>query len=68
MTDDNRVVSLVKSDPDALAAAVAELVRKMPGMIEYQKVVARLQRSAYLAYLEEGFTAAQALELVKGIR
>lgn len=68
MTDDRKVVSLLKSEPDALAAAVQEFARKLPTMIEHQRLVAKLQRSAYLAYLDEGFTAAQALDLAKSIR
>lgn len=38
-------------------------------MIEFEKILAKLQREAYLARLGAGFTPPkQALELVKGIK
>ncbi len=40
----------------------------MPDMIEHHKLLAKLQRAAYQHYLDEGFTAKQALELAKSIR
>ena len=69
MARDSKVVELVKSgDPDKLAAAVAELRQLMPARVEYHKIMARMQREAFDAYIAEGFTEAQALELVKAIR
>lgn len=69
VADDNRVVSIVSTGvPDKLAENVAELRRLLPARIEYQKVMAKLQREAYLAYIEQGFTKAEALELVKELK
>lgn len=68
MAKDN-VVELVKSgDPDKVAAAVAEMRRLMPARIAYQKMMAKLQREAFEAYVAEGFSEAQALELVKSLK
>lgn len=68
MTDDRRVVGLPRPEANALAGAVSEFGRKMPDMIEHHKLLAKLQRAAYQHYLDEGFTAKQALELAKSIR
>lgn len=69
MTRKRPDLSLVaQGDPDSVAAAVSELRGRLPAMIEYQKVMARLQRETYEAYLREGFTPKQALELVKDIK
>lgn len=69
MADKKNVVSLVaKGDPDAVSLAVSEMRDRLPGMIEYNRVMAKLQRETYLAYIDQGFTPKQALELVKDIR
>ncbi|MFC4729092.1 hypothetical protein ACFO3Q_13035 [Coralloluteibacterium thermophilus] len=68
---DNKVVNLAlvaSGDPSEVAKAVGELRTRLPGMIEYQRIMARLQREAYLAYLAEGFTPKQALDLAKEVR
>lgn len=66
---DKTVVNLVKSgDPSKLDAAVAEMRERLPGMIEYQRIIAKLQRETYLACIKEGFTDKQALELAKFAR
>lgn len=69
MAKSENVVELVKSgDQDKIAAAVAELRRLLPARIEYQRVMARLQREAYDAYIAEGFDEWQALELCKDLK
>lgn len=68
MATDRKVVSLVPGKPDKLAAAVAELRDRAPGVIEYNRIMAKVQREAYLAYVAEGFTPKQALELCKAVR
>lgn len=68
MANDKRVVKLVPSKTDELAAAVDEFERKLPAMVRHHALVAKLQRAAYQHYLDEGFTAKQALELAKSIR
>lgn len=65
----DRVVSLAShAKPDELLAAVAQLRDRLPGMLEYQRIMAKVKREAFVAYLEAGFTDAQALDLVKEIR
>lgn len=69
MGNDRKVVHLANSGkPDKLAAAVAELRGLLPGQIEYQRIMAKLQREAYQAYITEGFSPEQALELCKSVR
>lgn len=68
MADKPKVVDLPRVESDKLSGAVDEFRRKLPAMIEHHKLVARLQRAAYVQYLAEGFTEDQALELIKGIR
>lgn len=50
---------------DAVKASVEESRRNLPAMLEHAKTMAQLRRAYYLAYVEEGFTEAQALELCK---
>lgn len=67
----NNVVNLelvASGDPGELAKAVAEMRQRLPALIEFQRIMARVQREAYLAYIAEGFTQKQALELVKGMK
>lgn len=64
MTDKIRQI---KTEPDAMRGCVENLKREMDSFIEYQQVVAKVRRAAYLAHVEEGFTEAQAIELVKKI-
>lgn len=68
MADKPKVVDLPRVEGDKLAGAVDEFRRKLPAMIEHHKLLARLQRAAFVNYVREGFTEDQALELVKGIR
>lgn len=68
MADDKRVVSLHPLAPDKLAGDVEEFRRKLPTVIEHTKLMAKLHRAAYLAYLDEGFTAQQAMDLVKAMK
>lgn len=68
MAEKPNIVKLPTPETDALAAAVAEFRRKLPEMIQHHKLLARLQRAAYVNYIAEGFTEAQALELIKALR
>lgn len=69
MADDRNVLQLVKSGKtDELGDALAALRKAAPGMIEYNRIMAKVQREAYIAYITEGFTPAQALELCKAVR
>lgn len=70
MTDDKRVLSLVPPGgaTDKLQADVDEFRRKMPTIIEHRKLLAKIQFEAYHAYLDAGFSAKQAMELVKAMQ
>ena len=46
-----------------LAAEGESLKRNLDILIETQKEIAKYRRAAFLAYVENGFTEAQALEL-----
>lgn len=70
MSDDRKVANLElvrKCDPDELAKALAEMRDRLPTLIEHQKLLAKMQREAYLSYIEVGFTHRDALELCKTI-
>ena len=59
---------LTREETSALAAAVEQMRRDRDLIIAHHRELAAIQRQAYLAYTREGFTPAQALELVKGMR
>jgi ABC-type xylose transport system substrate-binding protein len=64
----DKVHVLKREDTSALAAAVEQMKRDRELIIAHHRELAAIQRQAYLAYTREGFTPAQALELVKSIR
>lgn len=66
-TRDN-VHVLTREDTSALAAAVEQMKRDRDLIIAHHRELAAIQRQAYLAYVREGFTPKQALELVKEMR
>ena len=51
--------------PDKMAEAVGNMKRNLPDLIEYHQLCAEIRHKAYQAHIAEGFTEAQALELVK---
>lgn len=71
MSNDRKIANLElarKGDPDELAKALAEMRDRLPTLLEHQKLMARLQRAAYLSYIEAGFMHRDALELCKSVR
>jgi hypothetical protein len=46
-----------------IAAAGDSIRRHLDDLIENQRTIAKIRRAAYLFYVAEGFTEAQALEL-----
>lgn len=59
---------LTREDTSKLAAAVEQMKRDHDLIIAHHRQLAKIHRSAYLAYVEAGFTASQALALVKEMR
>ena len=51
-----------------LQASVGIMKRAMTAQMEYRTLVAKLQRCSYLAYIDEGFTEAQALQLAMSFK
>jgi len=51
--------------PDKFKEAVRAMKEQLSDQIEFQQLVAKLQRAKYVALIEEGFTPAEALELCK---
>lgn len=50
---------------DAMLGALEAMRRQLPQFIEHAVLMAKVKRAAYLAYVDAGFTAEQALELTK---
>lgn len=50
---------------DELQAAIENCKRLLPYQIELAKVIAKSEKAKYDAYVAEGFTKEQALELLK---
>lgn len=61
MTETPKIVPLGK--PDEFKAALENLKRQMPMLIEHAQLVAKIRRASYQALIEAGFTEAQALDL-----
>lgn len=60
---DGPVLVTLPSQKNEVAAAGESIRRNLDDLIENQRTLAKLRRAAYLAYLDEGFTETQALEL-----
>ena len=60
--DKPKLVTLEQS-PSEMAKALAELERTMPELLATQRELAKLVRAKYLALVESGFTASEALKL-----
>ena len=59
------VANLVRlpDQKNEVAVAGESIRRNLEDLIENQRTLAKLRRAAYLAYVAEGFTEAQALDL-----
>ena len=62
----NEVAQLVNVEQDKLRGEVEKLKRLLPLLIENNALLAKMQRAKFVAYVDEGFTAEQALILCKG--
>jgi len=68
MSDDEKpsnVVGIETKQKDELQATVDGFVRQMPAIIEYAVANAKVKKASYDALISEGFTAEQALQLIK---
>ena len=65
MADDERPVSIPTAQ-DKLLGDFENIRRYWIAIAEHAVQIAKTRRALYEAYLKEGFTEAQALELVKG--
>ena len=62
---EDKIKSVDFGEKDELKASLEALKRNTEAMIEYACLMAKIRRKAYLAYVGEGFTEEQALELCK---
>ena len=64
--DNENVFQVVTPGPkNTFQVAIDDLRQRLPLTVEYAELCAKMKRAAYLAYLKEGFTEVQALELCK---
>jgi len=59
-------VTALPTKPDELLAALEAQMKFMRAIPQHAATVAKARRSLFIAYMNEGFTEAQALELCKG--
>ncbi len=52
-------------DKDKLVAAVEQMKRSLPTIIEYQTTLSKIIRARYMALTAEGFSPSEALSIVK---
>ncbi len=64
MSDNN--LTMIPTTPNAFGAAIEELKRNLELHIEFKKLHAQLRRAHYVALMEEGFDANQALAICRG--
>ncbi|MGB1561548.1 MAG: hypothetical protein ACPHN2_08630 [Sinimarinibacterium flocculans] len=63
----NDKVREIPTQPDKVKAAGEVLARNLHALIANAPLVAKLKKAQYDAYIAEGFTPQQALELIKNI-
>ena len=66
MSDGPNVVGL-PTKPNEMRAAVESIKRDADAFVEMGQVMARIRRAHFLAYIAEGFTPGEALELCKKV-
>lgn len=67
MTDDNINDSNIKElkfEKDASMASIEAAKRNLENINEMVKIMAKIRKQQYDAYVAEGFTASQAMEMV----
>ena len=63
MTD--KISLLPTGDKNELAANLEQVKRNLPFMLEYSRIKAQLAKADFDAYVKQGFSEEQALELCK---
>jgi len=66
MTEGPNIVGL-PTKPNEMRAAIEAIERDAEAFIEMGAVMARIRRAHFTAYIAEGFTPAEALELCKKV-
>jgi hypothetical protein len=61
----SNITPIPKQDASELRKAIEAMKRAMPEQLELALVLARMDHAKFEAYQTAGFTAAQALELLK---
>lgn len=61
----NKITEIPNVERDANRAAIEAAQRQWPAIVDSLQLAARVQRVRYDAFLAEGFTEAQAIELCK---
>jgi len=66
MNKDNDKIKLLNiSGKNEDLAAIENLKRNFPAVVEHVKIFAKMRKASYDAHIKEGFTKDQALELCK---
>jgi len=66
MSDENTTIQEVNfGDKDKLIGQLEKMRRDLPYYLEMSKLVAQIKKANYDAYVEQGFTEEQAMELIK---
>lgn len=61
----DNITPLPQIEHDKLVAAVEQLRRNLPHLVEYHKLDAKMKKAKYDALVAEGFHPVQALELCR---
>ena len=57
-------MELLKFDKEnKVKSSLSEMKRNLPDILEYSIIIAKIRKANYDAYIKEGFTKQQALEL-----
>lgn len=64
---DEKIRVLPNLERDQMAGEFAQLARALAQVVEQRTAIAAAKRAMFLAYVEVGFSEAQALELAKAL-
>lgn len=59
-------IKVMEGKPDKNRAMIEQFKRDMENNLELIALAAKMKRATYQAYIDEGFTPEQALELIRG--